>query len=379
MAESPEPEARVSPSERIDHACRACTGAALILSANPMHDTGGGQRSAQIAVELLERGWCVVFVAHGEVTETVDLGLRFDHPRLVEMPLALARSREGVRALRGIDAAPRRIVATQVPVSAWVRVVTDARARGATTVYDLVDRWDSELGRGWYRPRVERRIAAASDLLVASAPSLARDLEARAGRRVHLIPNAFNARVFDPDAAYPRPPRLPEGRPVALYVGALWGGWMDWALVRRLACELPDTSFVFVGDHRGEGKGLPANCVFTGLVPQTALPAYVAHADVAFLPWATGPVTEATSPLKVYEFLAMGLPVVAPDLEPLRGLPGVVLARGADALVRALATTGRATLDPGVREAMRAHAAESSWSARVDRLLDLVGAHEAGV
>ncbi len=367
----------MSLTERIDHACRECAGAAVILSANPMHDTGGGQRGAQLALELLERGWCVVFVAHGEVTETVDLGLRFDHPRLVELPLATAGSREGRKALRGLDAAPRRLVVTQVPVSGWLRVLGDLEDQGAVVVYDLVDRWDSELGRGWYRARTERKIAASADVLVASAPSLVRDLEAATGRRVHLLPNAFNAGVFDPDTSYPRPPRLPEAGRVALYVGALWGGWMDWALVRRLASELSDTRFVFVGDHRGEGADLPARCVFTGLEPQTALPAYLAHADVAFLPWVAGPVTQATSPLKVYEFLAMGLPVVSPDIEPVRGLPGVTVAAGADDFVRALAATGRANLAPEVRRAMRAHAVDSSWSARVDRLLALVAEHRA--
>jgi glycosyltransferase involved in cell wall biosynthesis len=291
------------------------------------------------------------------------------------MPLARARSREGRRALCGVHAAPRRLVVTQVPVSGWLRALADARDRGAITVYDLIDRWDSELGRGWYRPRAERKVAAVSDLLVASAPSLVRDLEERTGRSVFLLPNAYNPHVFDPRASYPRPPALPEGARVALYVGALWGGWMDWALVRRLADALPDTRFVFVGDHRGEGAGLPERCLFTGLQPQTALPAYLAHADVAFLPWTAGPLTQATSPLKVYEFLAMGLPVVAPDLEPVRGLPGVTVAGDADHFVRALDRTGRATLAPDVREAMREHAAASSWTARVDRLLTLAAAH----
>lgn len=363
---------RLTLTQSIEHACRESAGAVVILSANPMHDTGGGQRSAQLALELLARGWCVVFVAHDEVTETVDLGLRFDASRLVEVSLATSVDREGRRSLRALAAAPCRLAITQVPVKAWLPVLADLAELGATAVYDLIDRWDSELGRGWYRPRAERRIAAASGVLVASAPSLVRDLEARTGRAVHLLPNAFNARVFDPDARPARPAALPKGRRVVLYVGALWGGWMDWALVRRVAEALPEATVAFVGDHRGEGDGLPDNCVFTGLEPQTALPGYLAHADVGILPWKAGPLTQATSPLKVYEFLAMGLPVVAPDLEPIRELPGVVAVANADRFVRAVHATGRTTLAPEVHEAMRAHAAESSWRARVDRLLALV-------
>ena len=60
--------------ERVGRSLKGARGAVLLLSPNPMHDTGGGQRSAQIALELLERGYSVTFVAHGDVTETVDLG-----------------------------------------------------------------------------------------------------------------------------------------------------------------------------------------------------------------------------------------------------------------------------------------------------------------
>jgi len=73
--------------ERVARATEGAPGTVLILSANPMHDTGGGQRSAQMALELLESGYAVVFVSHGRVTETVDLGLRFRRPRLVETSL----------------------------------------------------------------------------------------------------------------------------------------------------------------------------------------------------------------------------------------------------------------------------------------------------
>jgi glycosyltransferase involved in cell wall biosynthesis len=344
-------------------------GAAVVLSANPIYDTGGGQRSAQLALELLDRGFAVLFVSHGKVTETVDLGMRYEHERLRSVSLAEAVG-DSVVVDRYL-AHDRAVVITQVPVCTWEPVLARARAAGAVTVYDCIDRWDSELGRGWYRIDAERRIAKGSDILVASAAELVRHVEHLAERETSLLPNAYNSRVFRVGSRPERPADLPDRGRIALYVGALWGGWLDWSLVERAARALPDTTFVFVGDRRREGRGLPDNCVFLGLKPQTALPGYLAHADLAFLPWSADDVTQATSPLKVYEFVAMGLPVVGPAIETLRGIPGVRAFTDADDFVVAVRETGRKGVKPERVAEMEDFAAGNSWVQRVDALLSL--------
>ncbi len=206
---------------------------------------------------------------------------------------------------------------------------------------------------------------------MASAPQLVRHVEDLSGLPASLLPNAFNHSVFRRNETPPRPADLPVGRRVALYVGALWGGWLDWGLVERAARRLGETAFVFVGDHRTEGEGLAENCHFLGLKAHAELPAYLAHSDVAFLPWRVDHITRATSPLKVYEFVAMGLPVVVPDLEPLEGIPGVVPAETADDFIDLLSRVGRTAVSQGTTEAMDAFASENSWAARVDALTAL--------
>lgn len=348
-------------------------GTVVILSENPIHDTGGGQRSAQLALEFLRRGHRVLFLSRGKVTETVDLGLAYGQAGLTQLPLsALLKRPDTFDRWLG----PETLVISQVPIDAWVPLDRRARRAGALTAYDLIDLWGSELGAGWYSPKAERRLARSCDLLLASAPSLVGHLAGLAARPVHLVPNAFNSEVFDATPEYERPADLPAGR-IALYVGALWGGWFDWDLVGSTATALPETQFVFVGDHRGEGGALPSNCHFLGLKPQSELPAYLAHSDLGFLPWRVDALTHATSPLKVFEFAAMGLPVVAPDLEPLRGLPGVRRATDAATFTSFVATTSKATLDPGASSEMRDFSRENSWERRVDTILSLA-ARERG-
>ena len=325
----------------------------------------------------MQGGFDVLFVSHGKVTETVDLGMKFDHPGLTSVSLSSLAERDGSATADRFLSHVSPLVITQVPVSAWEPLLVRARAAGAVTIYDCIDRWDSELGRGWYRPDAEQRIAAASDIVVASAPELVHHLERLAERETSLLPNAYNSRVFRRESEPERPSDLPHSRRLALYVGALWGGWLDWDLVGRAARSLPETTFVFVGDRRREGRGLPDNCVFLGLKPQTALPGYLAYADLAFLPWKADEVTQATSPLKVYEFVAMGLPVVGPSIETLRGIPGVRRFTDSADFVEAVRETDRSGLPEAMRREMADFADRNSWVQRVDELLALAGSVQA--
>jgi teichuronic acid biosynthesis glycosyltransferase TuaH len=96
----------------------------------------------------------------------------------------------------------------------------------------------------------------------------------------------------------------------------------------------------------------------------------VRNADVGLVPHVRSALTEAMSPLKLYEYLAGGLPVVATDLEPMRGVdPRVMLVpEGGDFA----AATGRAlAIGHASEQERRAFLQANSWASRHDALLDL--------
>jgi glycosyltransferase involved in cell wall biosynthesis len=184
-----------------------------------------------------------------------------------------------------------------------------------------------------------------------------------------MLPNAVNLRLFDPERIYPRPEDFPSAEWSAIYTGALWGEWFDWNLLVQIARQHPEAAILVIGDYRGQCVNPPSNLFFLGLKPQRELPAYLAHADVAIIPWKKNAITQATSPLKVYEYLAMRRPVVAPDLEPLRGMPGLHLAKDAREFDEKLAEA-RHTAFPEAQ--VSAFVEENNWHARVERLLGII-------
>ena len=109
-------------------------------------------------------------------------------------------------------------------------------------------------------------------------------------------------------------------KPIIGYYGAI-SDWFDMDLIKQAAQSRPDWSFVLIGSTFGASlddiKGFP-NIYLLGEKPYEALPDYLYWFDVCSIPFKLNELTEATDPVKLYEYLSAGKPVVAtrlPELE----------------------------------------------------------------
>lgn len=329
----------------------------VVLAAVPVHDIGGGSRAAQLAFELLRRGYRVVYVDAYPSSEAIDLGLRYPHPGLWQIRLPDFDAAELVTAT-----APGLAI-VEAPIGDFIEPLSVLRDAGWGVVYDVIDDWSDEaLGGMWYAPVFEQAIVDLADAYTASAPDLV-DRIAAFGHEAVLVPNAVNVDVFGAPTADP-PPDLPDG-PLLGYHGSLYGNWFDWEALEAVATSHPDHTVVVIGDARAIPTGLPGNVRFLGLKPQSALPAYLRRFDVGLVPFTVTPVTHAVSPLKVYEYLACGVPVAAPPLRALEGLTGVHVSPDLVAAVDAALAAER----PDPSAALDQH----SWGARVAALMGAAG------
>jgi len=353
---TPAPGGLLERADPINH-----TIAVVVLAAVPLHDVGGGSRGAQLAMELASRGIHVTYVHRFDAAESVDLGLRFIHPALEERRWNEFAVGSYVSRLNS----SRRLTLVEFPHRDHWPVVQSLKMSGFSLAFDLIDDWaDKALGGFWYEERIENEFIASADLLLASAPVLVATLKTRSQREVSLVPNAVNPELFDADKNYPRPHDLPAGR-VIEYHGSLYGDWFAWEAVQAVALDNPEATVVLIGDPPAVRRALPPNVALLGLKPQEDLAAYLAHSDVALIPFVVSPTTHAVSPLKVYEYLAMGVPVAAPPLETLRGLDGVVCDDDLVAAVRRARTAPR----PNPVAALVKH----SWGARLATILEGFG------
>jgi glycosyltransferase involved in cell wall biosynthesis len=187
-----------------------------------------------------------------------------------------------------------------------------------------------------------------------------------------VVPNGVDPAIWvQPDPAPEWLTALPGPR--LLYIGTL-DSRLDVEAVRAVARAWPDGTVALVGpltepEHLASLLEEP-NVVSHGAVERRQVAALTCAADACLLPHNQTPLTEAMSPLKLYEYLASGRPVVATDLEPVRRVEGPVtrVAPGGDfvAGVRAALAAGP------VSEQQRQQAiAANSWATRSSEVIEL--------
>ena len=223
-------------------------------------------------------------------------------------------------------------------------------------------------------PQLEEDLIRRSDLVIATAEEL-RQSRLRLNPNTFTVTNGAQIEHFLTTQA-PEMSAAPEldslSGPVAGFVGSI-SSWIDQDWIVEAARQLPDWNFVFIGPIHTDVsrlKTLP-NLHFLGPRPYKEIPRYLRRFDVATLPFEITDFTRRVSPIKVYEYLAAGIPIVAsrlPDLEIIREHIALVdnAAGYAQALPRVLAEE-----TPEARRQRMEESKNHSWEARF-RQLDLL-------
>jgi len=212
-----------------------------------------------------------------------------------------------------------------------------------------------------------RRIRERGRAVVAVAPAILEKI--RPSGPSAVVPNAVDPGEWSLPAPAPAWFEALPG-PRLLYVGSLESR-IDVAGIARAARAMPAASFVLVGPMLDpplfEDLHRLANVTIRPAVGRTEVVALVAAADACLIPHVRNHLTEAMSPLKLYEYLAGGAPVAALDLPPIRDVsPRVVIRDDLVESIEVALALGRAPEDE-----RRRFAADNSWVSRQGRIVEI--------
>ena len=218
----------------------------------------------------------------------------------------------------------------------------------------------------------ERRFARRADLVIASAPALAERMR-ELSDNVLYAPNVADTSLFA-TALEPGPIDAqlePLTEPRIVFVGAIAANKVDFELLAGVAAARRDWTFALIGPV---GMGYPQtdvspiaaqpNVHLLGSRAQQDLPAVLRGAAAGLIPYLHSRLTASIFPMKVYEYLAAGLPVVATGLPALEGVEDIVLVDGVDQTVAAL-ERALAEDSPERRRARSDAAMNHSWETRL--------------
>lgn len=337
-------------------------------------DELANQRPINLAKYLAARGYLVVFAAWQWSREEqlgksdtmvfpgiwqVDLYSLIDHVDALEQ----RRDRDSVYFLT-------------LPAPQLVELHAPLRRKGLAVVYDILDEWEAFNAVGqapWFSAEHEHEAVLAADAVTAVSPPLVTKFE-RLRSDMHVIGNGYTAATLGLDNKFcsAEVDRQAE-QPCIGYFGHLTDAWFDWQVVLAAARKMPDCRFEIIGYGTPDwvqraATDLP-NLALLGKVPPSELSKYARNWHVGLAPFRPGPLAVAIDPIKVYEYIYLGLPTVCTGIPHLALLPGVAVVDGVDAFVQACRDKSRAPVD---YDALERCLDGTTWEARFDSMMKVV-------
>ena len=245
-------------------------------------------------------------------------------------------------------------------------------------VFDAIDNLLEHPELAYIRATVAQgyeQLRREADLIFTTSAAV-RDWLGAGRERVWFLPNGVDPAAFQPAAPHPLPADLATlPRPWVGYAGKMQQR-IDTALVRQVAAALPGVSFVFIGPILDKAwlaplLGLP-NVYFLGDKHYQQLPDYLAAFAVCLIPHRVGKEEHGSNVLKLYEYMAMGRPIVTTPISGVEPFAArICIAADAPAFVAGiqayLAAGAAGQTIPHVGDPLPA---ETTWAAKAAIIVD---------
>lgn len=278
----------------------------LFSGTTSVQDTRGNRPIRQTQA-LLRTGAMVFFSYHR--TRTDEALPEPQHPHLLQSPVDITLTLLEQLAKTDLQGC-RKLFIVSYPLPGIERFVDVFRLHGWGVIYDCRDDWEefSKVGMArWFNASVERQLVRDCDATLCVSGPLVDKMQGLApASQVLLMPNAVERDYAPADYR-----RYPEAPPVVGYFGHLSAAWFDWDALQKVALARPQMHFEIIGHSAPLGLQLPSNVVLLGPKPWNQLHEFAARWSSAIIPFRMGPLADGVDPIKIYEYLALQLPVVS--------------------------------------------------------------------
>ena len=296
-----------------------------IFGTVPYFDVGGGQRSSQLSKIFNKMGFSIYYIYAYECSES--------NIPLISIPTTYHKFINNVNYEELEDTVKKDdIFIFEAPIKLFDKFLALAKLKNAKVIYENIDNWETSLGSMFFDKETLIMLLNNADMIVATAKKLVTQTEeyvekySDVKKEVYYLANAVDDDIFEPRKKYEKPSDLEAGEKTLLYYGSLWGEWFDWDIIKDVANSNKNISINLIGDYSGIPnivKEMPKNVHFLGIKKQIDLPAYLKYTDFALLPFKVGKIGAYVSPLKIFEYISMNVPVLATSLPDIENYPNV--------------------------------------------------------
>ena len=224
--------------------------------------------------------------------------------------------------------------------------------------------------------QLENKIIDQADLVFCTAKSLWREASYKSENAIY-VGNVADVKHFkianDPSTTIPDDiVNLPK--PVIGFIGAISDLKIDFALIRATAQTFQDASIVMIGPHRNDESAvrnsLPQNrnIHYLGKKDYNSLPGYLRGIDVCMIPFMKSRYTDHVFPLKFFEYLAAGKPVVSTPLPSIQDFQHLFYSAAKPTEWVDAMRAACVEIDEAIKEERKAAALKNSWERRIPEI-----------
>ncbi|WP_342167364.1 glycosyltransferase [Methylobacterium sp. SD21] len=283
------------------------------------------QRPIALAKEAAAAGYFVVFVAWqwGRNEDLAKRGMLIGATLLQIGRFDLEDLLDTVRSTGGVGEGEFMLT---IPSDDFVERIADFRSLGFRVTYDILDDWEEFKSVGqavWWSEELERQALAGADRVTVVSPRLKDKFDA-IRPDIRWVANGLRG-VEPRDRFVSKRSLNADKRAIVGYFGHLTDSWFDWRGIIALAKVSSALEFRLIGYGEPDWVRTEAakldNVTLVGFVPADRLAEHVADWHVAIIPFVPSKLSEAVDPIKIYEYLYFGLPVIASGMPHLADYP----------------------------------------------------------
>jgi len=251
----------------------------------------------------------------------------------------------------------------------WYNLVKDLKdLYNQPIIFDVLDEFSGFKNVHKDIAEYEKKMLSISDAVISSSSLLCNKVK-DSGKNCFLVRNGTEYRHFS---------KLIENdllkevkKPIIGYYGAI-SDWFDTELIEYAAKIHPDWSFVLIGHTFGADiKSLKKmkNVYFLGEKPYEELPKYLYWFDVCLIPFKNVPLIQSTNPVKFYEYISAGKPVVSTAMKELESFSDIAyIAKDKDDFVSKIEVALKEGKNSELIKKRKQVALENDWTRRVDEI-----------
>lgn len=262
--------------------------------------------------------------------------------------------------------AGQRLFVVGFPFPDLMASIDRFNASGWSTLYDCRDDWElfHQVGQAsWYTPEAESFAVNSCDLTCCVSKTLVAKMQSLGpGRRVELSPNAYDDRFLAEGYT-----RRPTDSPIVGYFGHLTDAWFNWPGMIEIARHRPRYRFEIIGHSAPDDLDLPNNIALLGAKSHPEICEIASRWRAAMIPFKIGQLADGVDPIKIYEYMALGLPTVSFRMPQIADYPYTTTVTTVPEFVRALDSAVTTACDESV---LSAFLTEHTWENRARQMLE---------